>query len=111
MADQIPGTYNFGKVVSGDTITSKTITFDFSLAGYSAKLQMKRAAQDAAPVVDLQEGSGLQISGSSLIVDQFTAPTTDAGLILHYDLELTSPEGVRRTYLTGTLQVMADISR
>lgn len=111
MADQLPGKYNFGSVVSGDTISAKTITFSFDLTGYSAKLQMKSATQDTLPTIDLATGSGLTVSGNSIVIESFTAPTTDSSTTLYYDLELTGPSGNKRTYLSGTLHIVADISR
>lgn len=110
MADQLPGRYNFGTVLSGDTVPARTARFEMDLTGYQAKIQF-RPWPGGTEVLTKEVGSGLTINGFDLVIGAFTAPTVDAQTKYHYDLQLTAPSGAVRTYLEGAMVVRADITR
>lgn len=113
MADRVPGRYDFGKVVSGDTYPAVPITFsDISdLAGYSAKMQFRKSAGDTLALELTTADSSITLSGGTLTVQPFTIPTADSSTIYQYDLSLTDAGGAVRTYLHGSMHVIPDITR
>ncbi|TPK15163.1 hypothetical protein FJ872_19385 [Mesorhizobium sp. B2-5-9] len=82
------------------------------LAGYAARMQVKSAPEDNAPLATLStEVGGLTIDGSSLLI--FLPADKTRGLrggIYHYDLLLTIAGSVTRV-CAGTITVDEGITR
>ena len=111
MTDQSPGQYNWGAVLSGDTVWQRKLTFDFDLTGYQARLHFRTSLAEPV-VVALSTGDGIDVlEGGELQIGSFTAPDVTQTTRYIYDLELTSPEGTVRTYLSGALTVKPDVTR
>ena len=112
MTDQSPGKYDWGTVVSGDTVRART--FDFTpldLTDYTARVYFRESPASPVAVALLTPGNIDAPSGSQLRVGTFPAPDVTLTTENSYDLELTSPDGVVQTYLRGTLTVLPAITR
>lgn len=85
------------------------------LTGYSAKMEIRKGATGAL-VLSLTNGSGLTLNyggsdGQILIHDTAGALDSQTTAVYQTDLQMTDPDGVVRTYIRGTLQIIQDVTQ
>ncbi len=107
----LPGTYDFGEYIVGDTVSQRTLTITRTPEGGSPSPENLTGATviwtfyDHAGVQRLQmtEGSGLSHTGVGGVVtlDQFVVP--DQHGVYSHHLEIDYPDGRERTYISGAL--------
>ena len=109
---QLPGTFNFGDYVSGDTVPAVPMTFpsDMDFTGSTALLQFRRAPGETE-VLALTDTSGISIATNVVTIEKFTAPTVNEKTIYFYDLQITTSGGDVRTWSHGSITIWPDISR
>jgi hypothetical protein len=110
MANQDQGKYNWGTVKGGVTVLSRTFRFNIDLTGYTGKIQF-RERPGSEVVINLETGNGLTINGTDVVVNSFTAPTTNTQKEYLYDFKLTAPNGDVSIYIEGVLIVKPEITR
>lgn len=95
------------------------------LAGYSARMQVRKRVSDPVPVLDLStESTGITIDADAGVVAISLSPAQtkdipvpcDRGVFpitenYVYDLEISSPEGVVTTLIMGNFTVIAEVTR
>ena len=92
----------------GDALSAVDIT------GYTARMQLRSLPNDSVAVLTLTQASGITIDGptGTLAVRATAAQTAaiSAGPY-YYDLEITSPTGVKTRIVQGELNVNAEVTR
>jgi hypothetical protein len=92
----------------GDALSAVDIT------GYTARMQLRSLPNDSIAVLTLTQASGITIDGptGTLAVRATAAQTAaiSAGPY-YYDLEITSPTGVKTRIVQGELNVNAEVTR
>jgi hypothetical protein len=95
-------------IQGGDALSAVDIT------GYTARMQLRSLPNDPYAVLTLTETSGITIDGptGTLAVRATAAQTAaiSAGPY-YYDLEITSPTGVKTRIVQGELNVNAEVTR
>jgi hypothetical protein len=85
-----------------------------NITGYTARMQLRSLPNDSVAVLTLTNTSGITIDGptGTLAVRATAAQTAaiSAGPY-YYDLEITSPTGVRTRIVQGELNVNAEVTR
>lgn len=92
----------------GDALSAVNIT------GYTARMQLRSLPNDAYAVLTLTESSGITIDGpTGTLAVRITAAQTAAIIAgpYYYDLEITSPTGVKTRIVQGELNVNAEVTR
>lgn len=92
----------------GDALSAVDIT------GYTARMQLRSLPNDTVAVLTLTETSGITIDGpSGTLAVRATAAQTGAIIAgpYYYDLEITSPTGVKTRIVQGELNVNAEVTR
>jgi len=112
MSDILPGRYNFPTVLSGDNTGVVSVSFDgVDISGSTVKIQFKSSSNSSA-VVDLSSTNGdISISGNDITIPSFVAPQVNSATSFSYDLQITLSNGSVRTYLSGSMKVVPDITR
>lgn len=96
----------------GDTFT-RIITFTdlADLVGYSFRMQVRKTDVVQTLILDFTIGSGLTISGNTLVI----LKTGEQMKVLHgnheYDIEVTKPDGTVVTWFQGPFTITNDKSR
>lgn len=92
----------------GDALSAVNIT------GFTARMQLRSLPNDSIAVLTLTQASGITIDGptGTLAVRATAAQTAaiSAGPY-YYDLEITSPTGVKTRIVQGELNVNAEVTR
>jgi hypothetical protein len=125
----MPSQYNLGNVtIASRTSTQFTVTSSVTglyiqggdalsavdITGYSARMQLRSLPNDTVAVLTLTETSGITIDGpSGTLAVRATAAQTTAIIAgpYYYDLEITSPTGVKTRLVQGELNVNAEVTR
>lgn len=85
-----------------------------NLAGYSAKMQVRRFASDPAAYLTLINGSGLTLGGAAgtvtISVNSATLGAIPAGWYV-YDLRLDSNTGLEERLIEGSFFIHAAVTR
>ena len=95
-------------IQGGDALSAVDIT------GYTARMQLRSLPNDPYAVLTLTETSGITIDGpTGTLAVRATAAQTAAIIAgpYYYDLEITSPTGVRTRIVQGELNVNAEVTR
>ena len=104
-----PGIYNPPTEYEGNTSEPLVFVFEFALADYAVDFTM---ALNGDEVVKLKVGDGITIDGMQATVGPFTVPKGDGrgATTYQYQLTLTSPQGVKTTYVRGNIRVQGDVT-
>jgi hypothetical protein len=92
----------------GDALSAVDIT------GYTARMQLRSLPNDPIAVLTLTQASGITIDGpTGTLAVRITAAQTAAIIAgpYYYDLEITSPTGVKTRIVQGELNVNAEVTR
>jgi hypothetical protein len=92
----------------GDALSAVNIT------GYTARMQLRSLPNDPIAVLTLTNTSGITIDGpTGTLAVRITAAQTAAIIAgpYYYDLEITSPTGVKTRIVQGELNVNAEVTR
>jgi hypothetical protein len=92
----------------GDALSAVDIT------GYTARMQLRSLPNDSIAVLTLTDTNGITIDGpSGTLAVHATAQQTGAVIAgpYYYDLEITSPTGVKTRIVQGELNVNAEVTR
>jgi hypothetical protein len=84
------------------------------ITGYTARMQLRSLPNDPYAVLTLTNTSGITIDGpTGTLAVRATAAQTAAIIAgpYYYDLEITSPTGVRTRIVQGELNVNAEVTR
>lgn len=84
------------------------------ITGYTARMQLRSLPNDTVAVLTLTDTSGITIDGpSGTLAVRATAQQTGAIIAgpYYYDLEITSPLGVKTRIVQGELNVNAEVTR
>lgn len=114
----VQGTWN-GQFVRGSTWQSSFVFESppgtpVPLTNYTAAMQLRKQADAENVALNLNTTNGrLTITGATGTVDLVVnaADTNISPEIYVFDLELTSPAGVVRNWLGGTITVLPDVTR
>lgn len=92
------------------TITSGDVPVDFT--GASAKLQVRKTREpnDIEIILEATIGNGLSFEGDG-VIKLFVQTESLLSGKYYFDLEVTFPDGVIKTYEQNTLNLKQDISR
>jgi hypothetical protein len=113
----IPANYNLPSVVRGDTYNSVRFTLDASgvpidITGCNIRAMFRRASKLGTVhyTATTQNGGIVIIDAQNGVFDlaQFQA-VLPVGRY-YYDIEITFPGGVTKTYLAGNLDVLQDVT-
>lgn len=91
------------KLTRGDSWTLPFEFEDTDLTGYTFAAQIRKSADDSSAV-------SLTIAETDLTVGKFEVGQEAASLSGYWDLQLTSPGGLPRTYAKGWVEVEKDIT-
>jgi len=92
----------------GDALSAVDIT------GYTARMQLRSLPNDAYAVLTLTNTSGITIDGPTGTLAVHATAAQTAAIIAgpyYYDLEITSPTGVKTRIVQGELNVNAEVTR
>jgi hypothetical protein len=95
-------------IQGGDALSAVDIT------GYTASMQLRSLPNDTIAVLTLTQASGITIDGpSGTLAVRATAVQTAAIIAgpYYYDLEITSPAGIKTRIVQGELNVNAEVTR
>jgi hypothetical protein len=117
-----PATYNMTPLVRGDTMPAWTVVFTQDSAPVaidSARLQLREPGKVPRVVYEwMSTGASPNITIGGMGLNELTfapiASSDSAGFpvgTLEYDLEVVLPSGVKWTPISGTLQILRDITR
>jgi len=84
------------------------------ITGYTARMQLRSLPNDPIAVLTLTNTSGITIDGpTGTLAVRATAAQTAAIIAgpYYYDLEITSPTGVKTRIVQGELNVNAEVTR
>jgi len=111
-----PGTYNFNLYQGADWDRTFTITQSgtaLNLTGYTARMQVREAADSTAYLLNLTSGTGITLGGTAgsvaVAITSAQSSAIDAGSYA-YDLELLSGSQVTRL-LQGAVNVSGNVTR
>jgi len=111
-----PGTYNFTLYQGADWDRTFTITQSgtaLNLTGYTARMQVREAADSTAYLLNLTSGTGITLGGTAgsvaVAITSAQSSAIDAGSYA-YDLELLSGSQVTRL-LQGAVNVSGNVTR
>jgi hypothetical protein len=125
----MPSQYNLGNVtIASRNSTQFTVTNPATglytqggnalsavdITGYTASMQLRSLPNDTIAVLTLTQASGITIDGpSGTLAVRATAIQTAAIIAgpYYYDLEITSPTGVKTRIVQGELNVNAEVTR
>ena len=104
-----PGIYNPPTEYEGNTSDPMVFNFEFDLTDYAIEFTM---ALEGVEVIDLSVNDGITVSGTQATVGPFTVPAADGkgATTYNYQLTLTSPAGVKTTYVRGNIRVQGDVT-
>jgi hypothetical protein len=92
----------------GDALSAVDIT------GYTARMQLRSLPNDTVAVLTLTDTSGITIDGPTGTLAVHATAQQTATIIAgpyYYDLEITSPTGVKTRIVQGELNVNAEVTR
>jgi hypothetical protein len=92
----------------GDALSAVDIT------GYTARMQLRSLPNDSYAVLTLTDTSGITIDGPTGTLAVHATATQTAAISAgpyYYDLEITSPTGVKTRIVQGELNVNAEVTR
>ena len=112
-----PGLVHF--VCPQGTTFKRTLTYTLDnipidLSGYSARLQVREAYYSTEPLISLETGDGITISGSAGIINIQINSTDTSAMIAGthvYDLEIQSPSGDIDRLIEGNFTVTPEVTR
>lgn len=125
----LPSQYNLGNVTiatrtatqftvenpaSGLYLQGGTALSAVDITGYTARMQLRSHPSDSVAVLTLTNTSGITIDGpTGTLAVRATAQQTAAISAgpYYYDLEITSPTGVKTRIVQGELNVNAEVTR
>lgn len=114
-----PGRYNGFNFTQGDTFTSapawKISNSYVNVAGYSALMQLRRGGTTGTVVLELSTDNGRIVAGTTdgkftITASSVVTAAVPAGTF-YYDLQVTSPDSVTTTLLTGVFTVKPQVSQ
>ena len=102
-----PATYNPPATYEGDTSDPLAFNFTFDLSGYTIEFTI---ALNGTSVLLLTIGSGVTVAGTQATIGPFTVPAGDGrgATYYDYDLSMTSPDGVKTTYVRGKYKILGN---
>lgn len=112
-----PGTYDITCWQGADYDKTFTITQDgtaLNWSGYSARMQVRNAADATAVLLSLTNGSGITLGGTAGTVDLVITNAQSAALTAGsyaYDLELISSGSAVTRLLQGAFNVVGNVTR
>lgn len=84
------------------------------LTDYTARMQARSAYDSADTVLDLSDVDGLTIDEAlgkiTVALDNETTADIPPGVYV-YDLEITSPTGIKKKLIFGKMTVLAEVTR
>jgi hypothetical protein len=112
-----PGRFNFS-LIQGDTFKTspawKINNSYVNVDGYTAKMQVRQAVTSTSVIVEMSTENGRIVTGTTdgkftiTLLPAETAPLPPGNYI--YDLDITSPGGVRTTLLQGGFAIVAQVT-
>lgn len=112
-----PGVYNFRPVVSGDTVNALTIEVKdnlvaIDLTGCAIKMDFKRKPGYDYDKRLSTENSGIALTnptGGLFTINSFIANLPPAKYL--YDIQFTFSDGTVKTYISGTFEVLSEVTK
>lgn len=108
-----PGTYNFGQYVAGDTVTSKRFTITqgetpvaVDLTGATIKIDFVYKKNRVSKTI----GSGITIVDASDGIFDLDAFSLSVSGIWNYDVQITLADTTIHTWVSGTIEVLDDVT-
>ena len=114
-----PGRYNGFRFTQGDTWSTapvwKISGTPVNVSGYTAKMQIRKSATSGTVVFEFSTANGRITTGTSdgkFTLLALPADTANvAGGTYVYDFDVTAPDGTNTTLLSGTFQVIPQVSQ
>lgn len=111
----LAATYTFDSYYTGDTVDGVTFTFTDSegdpidVSSCEACMEFRFGSKTGTLTKQFTESDGITLSGNQLILANFNQDW-DPGTY-YYDVQLTFTDGSVRTYITGTISIVQDVSQ
>lgn len=113
-----PGRYNGFSFTQGDTFTTAPVwkinSSPVNVTDYTAKMSLRKSPNSSTSTFDFSTANGRIVTGG--VDGKFTisASATNTATIpagsYYYDLEVTSPAGVKTTLLSGVVMVAKQVT-
>jgi hypothetical protein len=112
-----PGRFNFS-LIQGDTFNTspawKINNSYVNVTGYSAKMQVRQAVTSTSVILEMSTANGRIVAGTTDGKFTITLSAVDSAALppgnYIYDLDITSPGGIKTTLLTGGFAVVAQVT-
>jgi len=111
-------TYNMPDIVKGDTFKDLQFTITINsvaedLTGYAIACKFRKGSKTGREIKSLTVGSGITITDATngiFQINAFDLGVTFTAGVYYYDIEFTDTSNVINTWISGTIEVIQDVS-